>query len=405
MRIAFISYEYPPDTASGGIATYVYQAAAMLRDRGHEVEVFTASDHREEVSDENGVKVHRICLLDRNHFPDKIGSVFAARHAVAKFDVLEGPEYGAEAREAVRLVPDIPLVVRLHIPTFFIEKLNRNLTPYTFVRGSLRAIRRRQKPFWYYNSRRDIERLHTRDADTVVALCKSLGEMLLKQWRLEPAKLFYAPNPYIPSPELLNLPIETSTDTVTFLGRLEKRKGVLDLASAIPMVLRQNPSIKFRFVGRSWPSPDARLGMQQYIEKMLAAHLQSIEFVDHVELKAIPSLLAATDVCAFPSIWENFPNVCLEAMSAGRAVIGSSAGGMSEMLNGGQAGRLVDPHRPDQIAKAVVELFNDKNERMRLGQLARQRVLEEYNIYKVGALQEESYLSAIKRRRSAGTRR
>ena len=46
MRIAFISYEYPPDTAAGGIATYARQAAHMLRDRGHAVEVFAASPHR-----------------------------------------------------------------------------------------------------------------------------------------------------------------------------------------------------------------------------------------------------------------------------------------------------------------------------------------------------------------------
>jgi glycogen synthase len=42
MRIAFVSHEYPPDTAFGGIATYVRQAATLLAGRGHSVEVFAA---------------------------------------------------------------------------------------------------------------------------------------------------------------------------------------------------------------------------------------------------------------------------------------------------------------------------------------------------------------------------
>lgn len=43
MKIAFITFEYPPDTADGGIATYVKQAANMLQLRGNQVEVFAAS--------------------------------------------------------------------------------------------------------------------------------------------------------------------------------------------------------------------------------------------------------------------------------------------------------------------------------------------------------------------------
>jgi glycogen synthase len=55
MKIAFISYEYPPDTAVGGIATYVYHAAKMMNERGHNVEVFAASGKRSCSEVENGI--------------------------------------------------------------------------------------------------------------------------------------------------------------------------------------------------------------------------------------------------------------------------------------------------------------------------------------------------------------
>ena len=108
MKIAFISYEYPPDTAYGGVATYVYQAARMLYERGHYVEVFAGSPHRYGTKNEEGIIVHRIVIKEREKFSEHIGSVFAQRHAATKFDILEGPEVHADARGAVELVPDIP---------------------------------------------------------------------------------------------------------------------------------------------------------------------------------------------------------------------------------------------------------------------------------------------------------
>ncbi|MEH2108257.1 glycogen/starch synthase [Nostoc sp.] len=57
MKIAFISYEYPPDTAYGGIATYLYQAARVLQQRGHLVEVFAGSTYRTTTETENEILV------------------------------------------------------------------------------------------------------------------------------------------------------------------------------------------------------------------------------------------------------------------------------------------------------------------------------------------------------------
>jgi hypothetical protein len=67
MKIAFISYEYPPDSAHGGIATYMHQAARMMSGRGHHVEVFAGSRHRSGTFCEDGVLVHRLieeCHMD-----------------------------------------------------------------------------------------------------------------------------------------------------------------------------------------------------------------------------------------------------------------------------------------------------------------------------------------------------
>jgi glycosyltransferase involved in cell wall biosynthesis len=111
-------------------------------------------------------------------------------------------------------------------------------------------------------------------------------------------------------------------------------------------------------------------------------------------LEAIPTQLALVDMCVFPSIWENFPNVCLEAMAAGRGVIGSSSGGMSDMLVDG-AGKLIPPHSARAIAAAVLDWLVHPDARIAAGARARQRVLDCYNGPTIGARMEFTYHEAI----------
>ena len=66
---------------------------------------------------------------------------------------------------------------------------------------------------------------------------------------------------------------------------------------------------------------------------------------------------AKVAVCVFPSIWENFPNVCLEAMSAGRGIAASWNGGMAEMLDAGHCGLPFPPNSPQRLAQAVSDQF------------------------------------------------
>lgn len=418
MRIAFISFEYPPDTADGGIATYIYQASRMLADRGHSVEVFCGSRERTGSCQEGPILVHR---LQADHergfsrgkgFAGEIADVFAERHNAAPFDVLEGPEWRADAYYAVRRVPDIPLVLKLHTPSYLLLRIS---SPPFGSRMHLSHTKQRVlttlRGGQHYGQAEDAaERLHAKDADEIAAPSQAIGEELVRTWYLDPALVSHVPLPYTPVPELLDIPVETDTGTVTFLGRLEMRKGVIDLAEAIPLVLREHPQTLFRFVGRARGSPRYDMNMREYLEQKLSFCLSpaqlrsSVEFRDPVPLAAVPQVLSETDICVFPSVWESYGFVCLEAMAAARGVIGSSAGGMAELLGRGEVGLLVPPHSPNKVAAAICALLSDPARRKMLGRMARERTLREYNPDRIGALQEQSYLRAIERRRRLGPR-
>lgn len=411
LKIAFISYEYPPDTALGGIATYVAQAAHMLAQRGHQVEVFagTEQESRTEIepSPKGSVVVHRYQVSARQDFVERVGQAFFQRHQQIEFDILEGPDCGAEASAAVRLVPNIPLVVKLHTPQYVLAELGKVPLGWpSRARMAIGALRRGQLPKGpsVYRRSQDPEYWHTQSADLVAAPSMAIGQRIITDWSIPADQVVHVPYPYIPARDLLEIPVQTLTQRITFIGRLEIRKGILDLAKAIPSILRQYPLAKFRFVGPPWPSPKPGLNMQQYLEKQLTHHRTSLEFTGAVPLKDISKYLIDTDICVFPSIWESFGLVCTEAMSAARGVVGSSAGGMAELLDGGRYGRLVPPKSPKHISAAILELLDNPAERMKLGQRARQRVQSQYSLERIAQLQEETYCQAIEHRKKLGSR-
>lgn len=405
MNVALISLEYPPETAFGGIATYARQAAHMLAGHGHLVEVFAGTNGKEKTHCEDGIVVHRVPMQE-GLFTRNVGIAFARRHEQVRFDVLEGPEFRADALEAVRLVPDIPLVVKLHTPFYVcgaLGRMERGLV--SQGRTLLGVARRRAQCVFPKMPMRDWEHVHALQADEVVSPSQSLADMMTREWKLDKSRVVSIPISYTPGPAMLAIPADTDTSRVTFLGRLEVRKGVVDLGRAIPLVLKHCPQAKFRFVGEAQASPDPALNMEQYLKQELVACAESCEFVGKVPLDSIPQILAETDICVFPSLWENFPLVCLEAMSAARGVVGSRAGGMAEMLDGGKVGRLATPRHPEEIASAIIELLQNLALRVTLGQAARQRVLDMYNVERVVALQEAGYQRAIARRKQLGARR
>src|SRR5262249_43942573 len=117
-------------------------------------------------------------------------------------------------------------------------------------------------------------------------------------------------------------------------------------------------------------------------------------FVDHVPLEQIPTCLADTDICMLPSLWDNFPNACLEAMSAARGIVASRAGGMVDMLEDVNAGMLVEPNNARQLAQAINTLLADPARRQAMAARAREKIVN-YYAREVGDMTERYYQAAI----------
>ncbi|PTM41750.1 glycosyl transferase family 4 [Bosea sp. 124] len=315
------------------------------------------------------------------------------------FDVIEGPEYGADAAGIRQDWPDIPLIVRLHTPSSVINSINSS---YVGIGSKLRylagGLRRGQlpKPYWReVADRSDPERRHTLDADLVVAPSQAILTRLSEEWGLPSSRSMVVPNVFVPPSDLLGLVPAPQVKTVLFVGKLEVRKGVIELAQSVPAVIKNVPDAAFIMVGRSLPMPGRDVAVA---DVMWSAYRRAAGRVTHlggVPYEDIPALLARASIAVFPSVWENFPNVALEAMAAGRAVVASSAGGMAEMIEHGRTGLLVPPRDPKAIAAALIHLLRDPELAAEMGRAARAHVVASYGPATIGPLHEASLRRTI----------
>ena len=398
MRIAYISYEYPPDTAVGGIATYTFQIVQIMKKRGHDVEVFSGSIHRTVSENIEGINVHRVLCTDRSIFNKVILPFFETRNNEREFDVIESPEFSADGLAIKLKYPGIPLVVKLHTPWFLIDEINNTyfsiLKKARFILSGI--FRGRIYNFFWRerNTKTDQDYLITMLADQIHTPSISLGNIISTKWNIPRNIIHLLPNPYIPKNDLLSIPINSETNTITYIGRLEIRKGLVALSKAVRIVLKKRPTVKFRFVGSIHNSPIMGMDMKTYLLKVLENNQESIEFLQ-VSSEDIYDIYAQTDICVFPSIWENFPNTCLEAMSAGRGIVASKNGGMKDMLEDSKCGILINALKPSEIANALILLLDNKDLRQKMAENARKKILASYNQETIGQLIEQRYKEVI----------
>jgi hypothetical protein len=79
-----------------------------------------------------------------------------------------------------------------------------------------------------------------------------------------------------------------------------------------------------------------------------------------------------------PSVYDNSPYTCLEAMSCGRPVVGTSGGGTKEYVTDGECGIIVPPRDIEALRDAITHLLKDGRTRLRMSENARRRTLEKF---------------------------
>lgn len=176
---------------------------------------------------------------------------------------------------------------------------------------------------------------------------------------------------------------------IASIARFTLQKQPLKLIAAFAEVAKRIPNAKLLMVGD---------GEQK--EKAITL-IKELGISNQVVLQPfrndVPELLANVDIFVLPSLWEAFPIALLEAMSMGRAVIGTNVDGTPEIIEAGQNGLLIEIDELEKnLAKAMIQLCEDGSLREKLQQNALKSIYNRYNVETLAQRNEEVYRSLIK---------
>jgi glycosyltransferase involved in cell wall biosynthesis len=186
---------------------------------------------------------------------------------------------------------------------------------------------------------------------------------------------------------------------VVYLGRLEHRKGTVELLQAIPEVLRRVPDARFVLIGADRPHCPGGLTHAQYLERDFPPEVRRcVTLAGRLPQPEVDRWLQTADLFVAPSRYESFGLIFLEAMRWGTAVVGTTAGGISEIVENGKSGVLVRPESSSALAAAIADLLLDPARRAELGSTGRRRVESEFSVRRMAERVADLYEEVIRTR-------
>ena len=147
-----------------------------------------------------------------------------------------------------------------------------------------------------------------------------------------------------------SLGLATEGELLVYVGRMDLRKGLMELVEAVSRIKAERPKLRCILVG---DGPDKE-ALQEAIARFDAADV--IEMKPACLTDKVATWMAAADVVTLPSYAEGCPNVVIEALAAGRPMVATNVGGIPELMDDG-CGRLVAPRDVDALAKALGEVL------------------------------------------------
>lgn len=360
MRIAFLTFEYP-GVRPGGIGGYVFKTSSALAQQGHDVHIMTLS-LPDSAPWPQGVNVHPVAdLADRietHQLPGALGAAvlnggvalyklavawllaeeLRKIHASIPFDVVEAAEYEALGLPLmIRPLSGVPVITQIHLAS---------------------AVNRRG------NGDSTVEADELMDALEAAAIVGADGvyaatnAIVRETQRFVPALSGVSVIPYCTPVNVQPYGSAPRKGHVLYVGRLQRRKGVEDIALAAADFLARHPDASIHIAGEDTVRSDQYVSMQSYIKAQVPQQARDrLVFKGEISPADVQAELAGCRFALVPSRVENFAGTAVDALLAGRALIYAGDTGTEEVA--GDAGLRVDPASPEQLARAMHELWVD----------------------------------------------
>jgi len=412
LRIGFFVYEYPPQLV-GGLGTYAEYITREYVDLGHDVSVFTLNNGGLKTREiMRGVEVHRPQIADAsNIWPffvvddlKKWGTNIKLFNDIFIYNILSATKFinGLIKKEKYNFD-----IVCVHDWLGSIAGLvikNETKIPVVFHTHSTEWGRSSGQGSEVVSH---LENAMAENSDKIITVSYAMKEDLSRHgwqsskisvvWNGVDAKRYDPIN--VPQQDIDQIRkkygIPKDWNMLLFVGRLAWVKGVRNLLQAMPLVLKEFPNTKLVILGRGEEQGD----IEETADRMNIKDNIVYRF-DFVSEQERILYYAASDVCVFPSTYEPFGIVSLEAMAMEKPVVVGARGvvGFKEQIvNGGpdQNGVHVNGEDPADIAWGIMQTLRDSAKAKNWGENGRRRVLEYFTWQKVAEQTIKIYESLL----------
>lgn len=172
-----------------------------------------------------------------------------------------------------------------------------------------------------------------------------------------------------------SLGIAQNATVILFVGRLNRDKGVLELATAFDTIAKQRPDVEFLLVGAEEDVPFNR------IQEICCAERERLHYVSFTSKPE--HYMTAADIFCLPSYREGFGMTIIEAAASGVPTVASRIYGITDAVADGKTGLLFPVGNVTALTQALLKLITENELRQRMGNAARERALDQFSSEKI----------------------
>ncbi len=369
MRILMLSWEYPPRVV-GGMAHVVAELSRALAQEGNEVDVITALDENlPEMEVMDKVNVHRVAPYHGRPL-----NFFAWVHQLnlamlekgvslnnhRPFDLIHVHDWlAAYPGRGLKYIYHMPLLATIHATEF-----GRSSGLHTDEQRYINEVE------WWL----------TYEAWKVTCCSRFMREEVQTVFNLPADKIEIIANGIrpaafraeTPDPAVRQRFAEPEEKIVFFIGRLVREKGVQTLLEALPMIRDRFPAVRLVVAGQGpYQEELNRLALQLGVD-------HQVTFTGFIDEETRNQLYAHADVAAFPSLYEPFGLVALEAMATGTPVVVGDTGGFAETVQDGVNGIRAESGNAGDLAQKIIGILENGDLAVRLSRQGFKDVEEKF---------------------------
>jgi glycosyltransferase involved in cell wall biosynthesis len=376
LYIVFVTPEYVTETHfDGGLANYIYRISRALIHTGHQVHVVTLSDIDQSTFDHDGVLVHRLMIGKLSHwmnyltqnriqltckwldFSIQVYQTLRRIHQVSPLDIVQFPNWSCCGLISSLFLP-VPHVLRISSYRPLWNQMGGNKPDLDSRLIEWLEVLQLRLSSYIYAPSFTLQRILARDANIHnVRVIRTPFYLETKDWD------FSIVDRLLPSKKYL-----------LFFGRFQVHKGFHILSQSLPEVFQACPDCNVVCVGQDMGSSVAP-SMKNYMRSQCHDFLDRLTFIPQLPHSQLYPVLSQARLVVLPSLIDNMPNACLEAMALSKPVVGTIGASFEELIVDQETGFLVAPNDVAALEKTLISAWHHPD-LDRIGNAARKRIAD-----------------------------